>query len=63
MLKLYNEVFKDELGTLKGTKAKIYVDANAKPKFCKARSVTYALRDKIEHELDRLINEGIRCLF
>ena len=59
VLELYNEVFKDELGTLKGTKAKIHVDANAKPKFCKARSVPYALKDKIEHELDRLINEGI----
>ena len=59
VLELYNEVFKDELGTIKGTKAKIHVDANAKPKFCKARSVPYALKDKIEHELDRLINEGI----
>lgn len=58
VFELYNEEFKDKLGTLKGTKAKIYVDANAKPKFCKARSAPYAL-NKIEHELDSLINEGI----
>ena len=59
VLELYNQVFKDKLGTLKGKKVKIHVDANAKPKFCKARSVLYALKDKIEHELVRLINEGI----
>ncbi|XP_060071980.1 uncharacterized protein K02A2.6-like [Ylistrum balloti] len=43
-------VFKDELGTLKD-------DAN--PRFIKARPIPYALKEKVERELDRLVNEGI----
>ena len=59
MLDKHNEVFKEELGTLKGTTAKIYVDANAQPKFMKARPVPYALKVTVEQELDRLEREGI----
>ena len=55
----HESVFKDELGTLKGTKAKIYVDKEATPRFCKARVVPYAMRKLVEDELDRLQQEGI----
>lgn len=58
LLRKYSNVFKEGLGTLKGTQAKIYVDQNAKPKYFKARPVPYALKDKIEQELDRLEKEG-----
>ena len=51
--------FGEGLGTLKGTEAKIYVDPNAPPKFMKARPVPYALKAKVEKELDRLQSEGI----
>ena len=44
-------VFQEGLGTLKGFKAKIYVDPNAPPKFHSARSVPYAVRDKVDQEL------------
>ena len=54
ILKQHGSVFKDELGTLKGVKAKLYVDPRAQPLFFKARSVPYALRQKVEQELERL---------
>ena len=53
------EVFKDESGTLQGTRAKIYVDPQATLKFFKPRSVPYTLPERVEKELDRLVNEGI----
>ena len=59
VLKQHSAVFKDELGTVQGTAAKIHVDAQAKPKFCKPRPVPYALREKVDQELSRLEAEGI----
>ena len=47
------------LGTLQEYEAKIYVDPGAQPKYCKARSVPYAMRGKVEEELERLVSEGI----
>lgn len=52
-------MFKGELGTLKGATAKIYVDPKAKPRHFKARSLPYALKDKVERELSRLEKEAI----
>ena len=51
-------VFKDGLGTLKGFEAKISIDPNVKPRFSRTRSVPYALRDKVEAGLQRLVREG-----
>ena len=58
MLARYPEVFQEGLGSLKGYEAKINVDPNATPRFFKARSVPYAMREKVEAELDRLVAEG-----
>ena len=55
----HGEVFQDELGTLKGFQAKIYVDPSAQPKFCKARTVPYAMQMLVEKELDHLVQLGI----
>ena len=41
----YSEPFQENLGTLKGTTAKIHVDPAAMPVFCEARPVPYALRE------------------
>ena len=43
---------------MKGFKAKIYVDPDARPAFYPARSVPYALRYKVDMELDRFKEEG-----
>ena len=59
ILERHSEVFEGGLGTMKGFKAKIFVDPDATPRFSKARSVPYAFRDKVEAELDRLVSVGI----
>ena len=59
VLKTHSAVFKDELGTLKGTTATIYVDKDVRPRFCKARVVPYAMRTLVDNELDRLQAAGI----
>ena len=59
VLQEHNDVFQDELGTLKGFQAKIYVDPSAQPKFCKARTVPYAMQTLVEEELNRLVQLGI----
>ena len=59
LLAKYPAVFKEGLGTLKGYEAKIHVEPDAVPKFHRARTVPYALRDKVEKELQRLQDEGI----
>ena len=48
-----------ELGLVKGYSAKIHVDSNTPPIFYKARPVAYALREKVDAELDRLQRQGI----
>ena len=58
VLNKYPDVFREGLGTLKNFEAKIHVDTNATPRFCKARTVPYAMRGKVEEELERLVREG-----
>ena len=58
LLSKYSNVFQEGLGDFKGYKAKINVDRNATPRFYKARTVPYAMREKVESELDRLVAEG-----
>ena len=52
-------IFEESLGLVQGTTAKIHVDPTAQPKFFKARPVPYALRDKVDKELDHLVKEGV----
>ena len=59
LLDQYSEVFDNSLGTMKGAKAHIYLKDDVEPKFCKPLPVPYALKDRIEQELDRLVQEGI----
>ena len=55
----YSNVFKEELGELQGVQATLHVDKNARPRFEKARTVSFAIREKVEVELDRLQSLGV----
>ena len=59
VIKKHSPLFTEKLGTLSGYKAKIQVDPMAVPRFCKARSVPYSIKVKVEEELTRLVAEGI----
>ena len=43
------------MGTLKGFEVELTVDPDCKPKFCKARSVPYALNERIKKELEKIV--------
>ena len=55
----YAEIFKPELGTVKGVTAKLHLKDNVKPVFQKARPVLDALRPAVEKELKKREDEGI----
>ena len=59
VLASHQDVFKEGLGELKGVAAKIHVDPSAKPEFRKANKVPFALRKKVEQELERLLLMGV----
>ena len=59
LLQQYSSIFSPGLGTLKDFKAKIYVNKDIKPIFCKARPVQYAIRQQVEAALDKLTNQHI----
>ena len=43
---------------MKGVKVHVHMQEGTEPVFCKAKPVPYALRDRIEGELERLVQEG-----
>ncbi|XP_054275129.1 uncharacterized protein K02A2.6-like [Macrosteles quadrilineatus] len=57
--KKYNAVFQGGPGEIKGVKAQVTLKDNVVPKFCKFRPVPYSLREKVEQELDRWVEDGI----
>ena len=59
MLKRHSHVFTENLGTLQGYEAQLYVDPQAKPRYCKARSRSYSVLAVVEQELDRMVSNGI----
>ena len=59
LLQKYGNIFKEGLGVMNTFEARLQVKEGAKPKFCKARPVPFALKAAIDRELDCLENEGI----
>ena len=54
VLNRHKVIFSDELGVIRGTSAKLYVDPQTRPRFFKYRTVPYSMRGMVEQELDRL---------
>ena len=57
VLNHHSHVFQEILGTLQGYEAQLYVDPQAKPRYCKARPVPYSMQTVVEKELDHLAAE------
>ena len=55
----FSHLFKDELGALMGVEVSLNVQAGCQPRFFKPRSLPYAMRAKVEAELDRLVAAGV----
>ena len=55
----YEALFEKGYGHIKLYKASIQVREGAQPLFLKARPVSYALKEKVKQELQRLEDEGI----
>ncbi|XP_049529003.1 uncharacterized protein K02A2.6-like [Dermacentor silvarum] len=48
-----------KLGCCRGPPVKLYLKDGAQPRFCKARTVPYAMRAQVAAEIDRLVGEGV----
>lgn len=59
ILEKHEEVFRDELGSMKEITVKLHVKPDSKPVFMKARPVPYAIRSKVEADLDALVKNGV----
>ncbi|XP_039747900.1 uncharacterized protein K02A2.6-like [Pararge aegeria] len=55
----YSNIFRDGLGTFRGDPVTIHLKPGATPKFFKARPVPYAIKARVEEEIDRLVAEGV----
>ena len=55
----FAEVLDERLGCISGCEATIHLQDGAVPKCIPARPVPYALRSKVDNELDRLEREGV----
>lgn len=59
ILKRHPNVFDGDLGSMKDIMVKLTVKADCAPKCLKARPVPYAIKPKVEAELDRLVKSGV----
>ena len=55
----YKELFSGGLGRFTGGAATLRVRAGATPVFQRARPVPYALRERIDEELDKMLKDGV----
>lgn len=55
----YSELFNNELGEFNKFKVSLKLNENVTPKFFKPRPLPIALKEKVETEIDRLVNQGV----
>ena len=55
----YADIFDGKLGMLRDYQAKLYLKDNVAPVFMRARPIPYAMRSKVEQEVNRLEHEGV----
>ncbi|GFR32929.1 retrovirus-related Pol polyprotein from transposon 412 [Trichonephila clavata] len=58
-LREYKDIFDDKLGEISNYEAKLKLRPGVKPIFCRVRTVPFALKGRVENEIDRLEREGI----
>ena len=59
VLAKHSDLFRNELGTIRGVTAKLHIHPGAKPRFYRPRSIPYALRSRVDQALEKLVYEGI----
>jgi hypothetical protein len=59
LLEDYSEVFDSGLGEFSGPPVHLQLKTNARPRFMRARSVPFALKAKVEAQLDKEIQQGV----
>ncbi|XP_022816983.1 uncharacterized protein K02A2.6-like [Spodoptera litura] len=55
----YPAVFSDKLGLFNKFKVKLHLKEDAKPVFIRARPLAFALKNKVDNEIDRLVRLGV----
>ena len=55
----HRHLFEPGLGELKDVKVRLDIDRTVPPRFCKARSLPYVFKEKVEAQLQRDIDSGI----
>ncbi len=59
VLSKHKKKFRKGLGLLKGIEATVSLKPQSQPRFCQARNVPYALKPKVEAEINRLLELGV----
>lgn len=65
LLQNYNEILDEKVGEIKNYECKLELKPDANPIFCRPRTVPFALKNRVEEEIDRLEKDGIieKCSF
>ena len=59
LLRKYNEIFREDIGTMNLIRTDLKVRENATPRFHRPRQIPFALKEPVEQELKRLETAGI----